>query len=139
MPCHLISSINQLFKLKIIDLPEFDQKLINPEALGKLLDLSTLQEYETEDLNGEASHRTLYEKGKAADFLTIVLQGKVQVTSGSDRFISELGPFSVMGLKVLSEDTYISDFTAVAAESCQILKIKKGSYVSALKATEISQ
>ena len=129
-------SINSIDK---IDLPEFGQKLINPEALGKLLDLSTLQEYEAEDLNGEVSHRTLYEKGKVADFLTIVLQGKVQVTSGSDRFISELGPFSVMGLKVLTEETYISDFTAVAAESCQILKIKKGSYVSALKATEISQ
>jgi len=100
--------------------------------------MSLLQEYEAEDLNADPSNRTLYEKGKAADFLTIVLQGKIQVTSGSDRFVSELGPFSVMGLKALSEETYVADFTAEATEACQILRIKKGPYISALKATEIS-
>lgn len=122
------------------DINEFSENLIAAEPLGKLIDVGTLQDFGAEGEGGDASPgRTIYERGKHSEFFTLVLQGKVQVTSGSDHFVSELGPFTFMALKALTEENYVADFTAVAKDHCQILMIKKSAYHAAIKATEISQ
>jgi len=122
------------------DVPEFSNTLLGAEPLAKLIDVSVLQEYQAEREDGNSGvNRTIYEKGKHAEFCTLVLQGKVQVTSGSDMFVSDIGPFVFMALKAVTEENYLADFTAVAKDYCQILRIKRSSYQAALKATSISQ
>jgi len=79
----------------------------------------------------------IYEKGKPADFFTVILQGKAYVKSGSEGFESELGPFTHMGLNALTVDHYIPDFTAYVKEYTEVVKIKKSNYLAALKATQL--
>lgn len=124
------------------DLELFGSKVIRPEALDKLLDMSMLQEFASDESasgSHEPSNNQLYEKGKHSDYCTIVLQGKVQITSGSENFVSEIGPFTYLALNALTHESYTADFTAVAKGGSQILQIKKAGYISAIKATEISQ
>ncbi|ODM89958.1 Metal transporter CNNM4 [Orchesella cincta] len=46
----------------------------------------------------------LYEQGKAANAFTMILEGRVQVTVGKEKFTYEAGPFSVFGVDFLLND-----------------------------------
>ena len=75
----------------------------------------------------------LYTKGEPSSHFILILQGKVEVTTSSEGFSFELGPWSVLGNRALSQDVYIPDFDAVAMPPCRILKIEKAAYLKAVQ------
>lgn len=84
------------------------------------------------------SHKTLlYEQGQATDKFTLILQGKVLIESGLEKFQLELGPWSRLCEKALSAETYVPDFTAVvASQQCRLLQISKSAYLAAVHAAK---
>lgn len=56
---------------------------------------------------------TLYRRGESTDRCVLVLSGKVAVYAGRDEFRSELGPWSLIGLDALAQESFVPDYTAV--------------------------
>mmetsp|Transcript_15426 Transcript_15426/g.39285 ORF Transcript_15426/g.39285 Transcript_15426/m.39285 type:complete len:466 (+) Transcript_15426:485-1882(+) len=92
------------------------------------------------DIDGE--HKILVEQGVATDEFTLILQGKVLIESGKERFQLELGPWTRLCEKALSEEqNYIPDFTAKLALShpSRVIQIRKSAYVAAMHAAALEK
>ncbi len=66
---------------------------------------------DVKDIDVQVS-QVLVSKGKASDEFFLVLQGKVEVVSGSEGFTVQLSTFSYFGLDALLTDNFNPDFTA---------------------------
>lgn len=86
----------------------------------------------------EDNELELYTKGQNSTHFILILQGKVEVHTSSEGFSFVLGPWSVLGNRALSQDTYIPDFDAIAVPPCRILKIEKAAYEQALQSCKFS-
>jgi metal transporter CNNM len=87
--------------------------------------------------NNSNSRTILYEQGKTTDTFTLILQGKVLIESGLEKFQLELGPWSRLSEKALSTDLYTPDFTAlVTSNQCRLLQISKSAYMAAVHAAK---
>jgi metal transporter CNNM len=75
----------------------------------------------------------LYKSGVESSHFVLILQGKVDVTTTSENFNFELGPWSVLGSKALTQERYVPDFTAEAMAPCRILKLEKAAYKRAVQ------
>eukprot|EP00931_Biecheleriopsis_adriatica_P065901 TRINITY_DN40351_c0_g1_i1.p1 TRINITY_DN40351_c0_g1~~TRINITY_DN40351_c0_g1_i1.p1 ORF type:complete len:620 (+),score=120.04 TRINITY_DN40351_c0_g1_i1:37-1860(+) len=64
----------------------------------------------------------IYKTGDVCDFCTVVLQGRVSIVTGQDRFKTESGTFSVLARDALKDKTYKADF-------CAFVKTLKGRLV----------
>lgn len=87
-----------------------------------------------------SKHRglVLYERGKPSVQFTLILQGKVYIRTGREDFQLELGPWSVLGNRVLSADSpYIPDFDAVGSAPVRLLRISRKSFEGALEAARL--
>lgn len=75
----------------------------------------------------------LYECGKLADHCTLVLQGRVCVSAGRDKFRSEAGAFSILAKDaLLSEDCFRPDFSAhLSTAEVRYMHITRGLYQEA--------
>ncbi|WPT17810.1 Metal transporter CNNM2 [Picochlorum sp. SENEW3] len=80
----------------------------------------------------------LYTKGHKSTHFILILQGKVEVHTSSEGFSFVLGPWSVLGNRALSQESYIPDFDAIAVPPCRILKIEKAAYKQALQSCKFS-
>jgi CRP-like cAMP-binding protein len=76
----------------------------------------------------------LYAQGEPSDRFTLVLQGRVLVHTSAEGFSFELGPWSVLGNRALSDLRFVADFDAVAVPPCRLLRVKRESYKAALRA-----
>ncbi|KAK9909389.1 hypothetical protein WJX75_001507 [Coccomyxa subellipsoidea] len=85
------------------------------------------------------NEQLLYTRGEASPHFTLVLQGRVDVYAGSERFLSELGPWSVLGQKALAAEEYVPDFDARATGGCRMLRIHKEAYQAALRMGKTDQ
>ncbi|CAL5222079.1 g4385 [Coccomyxa viridis] len=97
------------------------------------------------DLRGPAEDSqvvglTLYERGVPSDLFTLILQGKALIYTGAEGFELELGPWSTLGNRSLSSESYTPDFTAMALNSApfRMLRISRSAYRAALEATQLS-
>ena len=63
----------------------------------------------------------------------------MDVHAGEERFLSELGPWSVLGQKALGVDEYIPDFDARATGGCRMLRIHADAYQAALRMGKTDQ
>lgn len=63
----------------------------------------------------------------------------MDVYAGSERFFSELGPWSVLGQKALAAEEYVPDFDARATGGCRMLRIHKDAYQAALRMGKTDQ
>lgn len=79
----------------------------------------------------------LYRSGVESTKFVLILQGKVEVTTTSEHFNFEMGPWSVLGNKALTQDTYVPDFVAVAMAPCRILTLEKAAYQRAVQQVKI--
>ena len=86
--------------------------------------------YEDEEL-------VLYKSGVESTHFVLILQGKVEVTTASENFNFELGPWSVLGSKALTQARYVPDFTAEAMAPCRILKLEKAAYTRAVQQAQL--
>lgn len=80
----------------------------------------------------------LYHRGQRCSHFILILQGRVEVHTSSEGFSFDLGPWSVLGNRSLSQETYIPDFDAHAVPPCRLLKIEKSAYMAALRASNFS-
>ncbi len=79
----------------------------------------------------------LYRSGVESTKFVLILQGKVEVTTTSEHFNFEMGPWSVLGNKALTQDKYVPDFMAVAMAPCRILTLEKAAYQRAVQQVKI--
>ena len=111
---------------------EFRPNVVDSAVLLKLITINnvvTIQMPPTGEVH-------LYERGKPNVFFTLILRGRVRVTSGGEGFTSELGPWSVMGRGSLMEDHWKPDFTATIIEPVSLWRITRYDYVSVLRASQ---
>lgn len=67
-----------------------------------------------------------------------MLQGHITVEAGTDRFVSEVGPWSVMGNRALDvASIYVPDFTAICHGPCRLIRVRKEEYFAAMKAAQM--
>jgi hypothetical protein len=97
------------------------------------------------------SEDIIYRRGEKADFMIMVLTGKLTVLVGKDDFRSDAGPWSVLGTESLrvglaedvggvvsvnssgKEKDYVPDFTAyVDSHALRYIKISRSNYLKAL-------
>lgn len=86
----------------------------------------------------EAEELVLYTRDVPSTHFILILQGKVEVTTSSEGFTFEMGPWSILGNRALSQDEYIPDFDAVATPPCRILKIEKAAYSQAVQSCKFA-
>lgn len=80
----------------------------------------------------------LYMRGEQCSHFTLILQGKIEVRTGKEDFAFELGPWSVLGQRALSQESYVPDFDAIAVPPCRLLKIDRGPYRAAIAGSKYS-
>eukprot|EP00048_Salpingoeca_helianthica_P021056 m.10106 g.10106 ORF g.10106 m.10106 type:complete len:777 (+) comp5541_c0_seq1:181-2511(+) len=115
---------------------QFDPANISPNVLRLLLQKpGVLKEHYREDLLPE--ERVLYKKGQSANTFTLVLEGRVKVTVGTDAFSFESGPFTPLALDALeSGRSYVADFTAeIVSDRVLLLCINRRQFAQAAKAS----
>lgn len=66
----------------------------------------------------------LYRRNQESDFVTLVLEGRVQILAGAQEFPSIVGCWSLIG----SLDHRVPDFTAYALTSCRVLRMSITTY-----------
>lgn len=86
----------------------------------------------------EVEELVLYTRDIPSTHFILILQGKVEVTTSSEGFTFEMGPWSILGNRALSQDEYIPDFDAVAIPPCRILKIEKAAYLQAVQSCKFA-
>eukprot|EP00922_Rhytidocystis_sp_ex-Travisia-forbesii_P055073 GHVS01081571.1.p1 GENE.GHVS01081571.1~~GHVS01081571.1.p1 ORF type:complete len:722 (+),score=111.23 GHVS01081571.1:478-2643(+) len=68
----------------------------------------------------------LYTRRKNADVALLVLQGKVKVVSGEESFVSNMGPWSMLGIKAIGVPSPVDIAAARAVISSQTPSITQG-------------
>jgi len=53
-------------------------------------------------LSDPDSKQTLYERGKPADYFTLIVEGHVHITIGTEEFVFDGGPFMYFGAQALT-------------------------------------
>lgn len=85
----------------------------------------------------------LYKKGFNCDYFALIIQGRVEVTVGSENILFEDGPFSVFGVGALTREAgsqaFSPDYTVRLLTNIQILKISRVMYRSAIRATKLER
>ena len=70
----------------------------------------------------------LYTAGQSSDFFTLIIQGKVVVTSGREKFPSQMPPWTTLGQRILvlpMAEEYVPDFSAVTSGHCRVVRIRR--------------
>lgn len=70
----------------------------------------------------------LYTAGQSSDFFTLIIQGKVVVTSGREKFPSQMPPWTTLGQRSLvlpMAEEYVPDFSAVTSGHCRVVRIRR--------------
>ena len=86
----------------------------------------------------ELKLRELYKRGRATNVCTFVIEGKVNITVGTEEFRSQLGKFQIIARKALTSfpnDQYIPDFSAMPETSdgmCRFLRIYASDFYNLL-------
>jgi len=86
----------------------------------------------------EDSELELYHRGQMCSHFILILQGKVVVHASSEGFSFDVGPWSTLGNRALSQENYIPDFDAVALPPCRLLRIDRAAYRTALRACDFN-
>ena len=70
----------------------------------------------------------MYSRGEPASSFTLVLQGHVAVTTGSENFCVDCGPWSYLGSRALVEESFVCDYEAVVRDNARLLHISMEDY-----------
>ena len=93
--------------------------------------IQTLLESASVHVLPEGSH--FFSRGDPCDGCVLILQGRVHVVTGSERFECERGPWSVLAAPALTREDYAPDFDAAATEPSRILQISRAAFLSVLR------
>jgi hypothetical protein len=82
----------------------------------------------------------IYEEGVETDVCTLILNGKVTVLAGADRFRADVSSWSVLGVAALTTPSYKPDFTAfVSSGPCRCLRFTKARFDEAVDASAVER
>ncbi len=82
----------------------------------------------------------LYTKGEETDVCTLLLSGKVTVFVGEEKFRTDLGSWSVLGIGALTNSVYKPDFDAfVSSGPCRCIRITRARFNAAVDASAAEQ
>lgn len=101
-----------------------------------------------EELPVEHGGKLLYQRGKANEFMTLVLDGFVEVRAGEEGYISESHRWSTLGtgcLKLHDDELnehvtvsqlheFIPDFSAIIVQTSRLLRISRRRYLDEVRA-----
>lgn len=96
------------------------------DYLQKLIGMSPLFEIDNTNCVEDIF---IYESSKPTDFFALILSGRVEVLSGKDSFSSELGMWSYLGIRALSEPSFTPDFSARVLKPTVFLKIARNDFI----------
>eukprot|EP00173_Palmaria_palmata_P004403 Plantae.Rhodophyta-Palmaria_palmata.ctg5911.p1 GENE.Plantae.Rhodophyta-Palmaria_palmata.ctg5911~~Plantae.Rhodophyta-Palmaria_palmata.ctg5911.p1 ORF type:complete len:481 (-),score=110.70 Plantae.Rhodophyta-Palmaria_palmata.ctg5911:206-1618(-) len=72
---------------------------------------------------------TIYKRGVTSQDAFLVISGRLEITAGDDGFVSEAGPWTLLGMRALTDDLYAPDFTAQILERpARLLRISRRLY-----------
>lgn len=72
---------------------------------------------------------TVYSKGVPTKNAYLIIHGRLQIIAGDEGFMSEAGPWTLLGVKALSNNLYAPDFTArVIERPSRLLRISRKLY-----------
>jgi len=70
--------------------------------------------------------RYVYVRGVSTSQCCLLLHGRLQIRAGHEGFLSEVGPWTTLGISALDDPNYRPDFTARVLEPARILVITRG-------------
>ncbi|XP_066921976.1 metal transporter CNNM2-like [Clytia hemisphaerica] len=121
----------------------FSDEHVSKHVLRKLIEFpSSVEEMEIDEEDAKNKEIYLYKKGFNCDYFALIIQGRVEVTVGSENILFEDGPFSVFGVGALTRDSnqpFNPDYTVKLLSNVQYLKISRVMYRSALRATKLER
>ena len=112
--------------------------LLTEHQLHRLVAETTISVLPTaeHDIGDALPSDLLYEKGKATDFCTLILAGKVTALVGSDHFRSDVSSWALLAPGALEDSNYTPDFTAfVSSGPCRCIQISRERYAAAVDAS----
>ena len=125
----------------------FSEDVISLNILKLLINKPhVIQEIKLQD-EDSINHKYLYKKGVIGEFFTLIIQGKVEVIIGQEELTFEEGPFAFFGAKALVSSLsmsnpnvravgqYIPDYSVRVIADVMFLKIPKGMYKQAVRAS----
>lgn len=78
---------------------------------------------------GEDDDIFIYKRGVPSINAYLILNGRLEIKAGNDGFISEAGPWTLLGVHALVDDLYAPDFTArVLEKPARLLRISRKFY-----------
>lgn len=84
------------------------------------------QEEEDDDDNDDIF---IYKRGVPSFNAYLILNGRLEITAGCDGFVSEAGPWTLLGVHALVDDLYAPDFSArVLEKPARLLRISRKFY-----------
>lgn len=117
----------------------FSKQYVSPSVLKRLLDQDIVRLLSRDDYT--RNDHALYSAGSPASFFTLIVEGCVQVTIGSDGMEFQSRSFSYFGTQALLntlEDPpaeYIPDYTVQPTMDCLVVIITQRQYTAARNAT----
>lgn len=83
---------------------------------------------------------TVYSKGVPTKNAYLIIHGRLQIMAGDEGFVSEAGPWTLLGVKALSNNLYAPDFTArIIERPTRLLRISRKLYREMVKTSGTMQ
>ena len=89
---------------------QFSRLVMSEKVLRRLLKQDVVVSISLSDPN---CRRTLYERGKPANYFILVVEGHVQIHIGTEDFVFDGGPFMYFGAQALTGSRCLLIFTVV--------------------------
>lgn len=116
--------------------------MVSKNILKKLIQFPGVTEERDIDPENKSKDIFLYKKGFHCDYFILLIQGRVEVTVGSEDIMFEDGPFSVFGVGALTSESgqqFTPDYTVKLTSKVQYLKVSRNMYRSAVRATQMER
>ncbi|KAL1122738.1 hypothetical protein AAG570_003065, partial [Ranatra chinensis] len=143
----------------------FKSENISETVLRRLLkqDVFFHIKMKSKDRSKADPHTVIYSQGKPVDYFVLILEGRVEVTVGRENLVFESGPFTFFGSQALTQSlgvadsptnasqplgslqsvnldskmrtTFVPDYSVRAVSEVFYLRVKRGLYLAAKRAT----
>ena len=119
---------NKIVNTKIQVEDDTDLNDLNEPFLNPILDTKVHKDLLDNDELDAMINPILYVRGVPSDYFYLILSGKVMICSGNEGFFLQQGAFNYMGVEALTNDNYVTDFSAKVQGKAKLLKINRVDY-----------
>ena len=119
----------------------FNATVITKSVLKKIIEYpGVVEERDAGKDGGDPVY--LYKHNTPTDAFILILQGRIEVTVGTESLVFEDGPFSVFGVNSLiceSGQQFLPDYSVKVVSDVQYLKVSRSLYRSAIRASKMEK